>query len=290
MFLSNNPEQFWLSIIFFVFGALIGSFLNVVIHRLPLGESIVFPNSHCPHCQARISPFDNIPILSWLILRGRCRRCQTSISARYFWVELLTATAFAFVFWRTGFSYLLFSNLIFTALFIALIFIDAKHKILPNAINFPGLVLALVIRVVLPVLFLTAPFDDLQIYPFNVLQFPLWLNSLLGAFLGALVGGGSLWFVGWIWKVTRGIDAMGLGDVKMMFMVGAYLGWRLTILTIFLGALSGAIIGIYLISKQSNRDYQTQIPFGVFLGIGAFISMLYGSQIIAWYLQNFISY
>ena len=283
-----NSENLFLLSSFFAFGTLIGSFLNVVIHRLPLGESIVFPNSHCPHCQTQIHFYDNVPVLSWLVLRGRCRGCRAPISVRYPLVELLTGTLFALFFWHTGLSYLLPFELLFGASMIALIFIDAGHLYLPNVINYPGLSLALLLRLLLPILSGAAPFDDLSNPPLNALNWPLWEVSLLGALLGALAGGGSLWLVGWIWEKLRSIEAMGLGDVKMMLYVGAFLGWRLTILTIFLAALVGAFTGILQIILQKERRLDSKIPFGIFLGMGSLISLLCGGQLINWYLDNFI--
>ena len=117
---------------------------------------------------------------------------------------------------------------------------------------------------------------------------PVWLISLLGAVLGGLVGGGFLWIVGEAWKRLRGVDAMGLGDVKMMFAVGALLGWRLTLLTIFIGAFTGAVVGVFMISRQKEKDFQAQIPFGIFLGTGTIIALLFGEQMIKWYLTTFI--
>ena len=273
----------------FMFGAIVGSFLNVVIHRVPNEESIVFPNSACPKCKNPIKAYDNFPILSWLILGGKCRNCKEKISARYPAVELLTALMFTLTFWAIGFNAFLPICLIFVATMISLIFIDAENMILPDVINFPLLGLALLVRVLYPIFFGAEYFTDLRHAPLLSLQTqPLWLVSLLGAVLGGLVGGGFLWLVGEIWKRLRGVDAMGLGDVKMMFAVGALLGWRLTILTIFLGAFSGAIIGIFLISRQKDKNMQTMIPFGIFLGIGSIIALLFGEQIIGWYLRTFI--
>ncbi len=272
----------------FVFGASVGSFLNVVIHRIPNEESIVFPNSACPNCKKSIKPYDNIPILSWLFLRGKCRNCKNPISARYLAVELLTALLFLLVYWQIGFNAFLPVCLIFVAATVALIFIDAENMILPNVITYPLLVFALLARLVFPLFFGSLFFSDLQVFPLTYLQdYPVWLVSLAGAILGGLVGGGSLWLVGWIWKQLRGVDAMGLGDVKMMFAVGALLGWRLTLLSIFLGAFSGAVIGVFLISRQKEKDMQTQIPFGIFLGIGSIVALLFGEPIINWYLSMF---
>lgn len=273
----------------FAFGAMVGSFLNVVIHRVPNEESIIFPNSACPNCKSAIKPYDNIPILSWLILRGRCRNCKEKISSRYPAVELLTALIFLLVYRQIGFTAFLPVCLIFVASVVALIFIDAENMILPNVITYPLLVFALLIRLIFPLFSGAAFFPDIKTFPLNRLEdYPVWLVSLIGAILGGLVGGGSLWLVGEIWKRLRGIDAMGLGDVKMMFAVGALLGWRLTILSIFLGAFSGAVIGVFVIARQKNKDLQTQIPFGIFLGIGSIISLLFGEQLIKWYIDNFI--
>jgi leader peptidase (prepilin peptidase)/N-methyltransferase len=273
----------------FALGAVVGSFLNVVIHRIPLEQSIVFPNSNCPKCKNPIQPYDNIPILSWLMLGGKCRTCKEKISPRYPAVELLTALAFTLTYFALGFTAFLPIGLIFSATMIALIFIDAENMILPDVINFPLLGLALLVRAVYPIFFGNLYFPDLTHSPLTMLNnLPLWLVSLIGAIFGGLVGGGSLWLIGFIWEKLRGVEAMGFGDVKMMFAVGALLGWRLTFLTLFLGAFSGAIIGVAVIALQKEKNMQTQIPFGIFLGIGSFIALLFGEQMIAWYLKTFV--
>lgn len=354
----------------FVFGAIVGSFLNVVIHRVPNRESIIFPNSACPKCKNPIKPYDNLPILSWLLLGGKCRHCKEKISARYPSVELLTALLFAMSFSFIGFNAFLPICLIFVATMVSLIFIDAEHMKLPDVITLPLLALALLVRISYPIFLSAEFFTDLNHFPLSTIQElptwassligavvggstgvvilwliseiwyhfqefdeqevenedvyetifnlhtekarlfkllsafiggvvgaalliiirnpPIWLVSIYGAIFGALIGGGFLWLVGEIWKKLRGVDAMGLGDVKMMFAVGALLGWRLTLLSIFLGAFSGAIIGVFLVSRQKEKDMQTQIPFGIFLGIGAVIALLFGDQLIAWYIRTFI--
>ena len=273
----------------FLCGAAIGSFLNVVIHRVPNEQSVVFPNSACPKCGAQIKPYDNIPILSWLLLRGKCRNCQAPISARYPAVELLTALMFVLIYWQLGAVPFLPATLIFVSAIIALIFIDSEYMILPNVITYPLFVFAIVIRIVYPLFLGKAAFSDMAAWPLTLLSaWPAWALSLAGALLGALVGGGFLWLVGEAWKRFRGVDAMGLGDVKMMVAVGALLGWRLTLLSIFLGAFSGALIGGVVVMRQKDRDLQTQIPFGIFLGIGTIVSMLFGEQLIAWYIATFI--
>ena len=271
-----------------VFGAVIGSFLNVVIHRVPLEESIVFPNSRCPSCGAVIAFYDNIPILSYAFLRAKCRNCKEHISFRYPSVELLTAALFVAVAWHDGLSAALPFDLVFASALLALVFIDAEHMILPNVITYPGIVLALIARVAIPLLTGTPHFDDVPSLSGGALAgMPLWVISLAGALIGALIGGGSLWLMGWTWEKLRGIEAMGLGDVKMMFMVGAYLGWRLTILTIFVGVLSGSVIGILLMARQRQRNMQMLLPFGVFLGLGAIAALLFGAPLVEWYAGQF---
>ena len=281
------PEIFaYVSI--FVIGACVGSFLNVVIHRVPNEQSIVFPNSACPNCKSAIKPYDNLPILSWLILRGKCRSCKNPISPRYPAVELLTALLFVTVYWRVGFNGFLPVCLIFAATMIALIFIDAENMILPDVINYPLMFFAVMVRLLFPMFVSDEYFTDINSFPLTYFQnYPIWLVSLLGAILGGLAGGGSLWLVGEIWKRLRGKDAMGLGDVKMMFAVGALMGWRLTFLSIFLGAFSGAVIGTFVILRQKDKDMQSEIPFGIFLGIGSIIALLFGDPLIKWYLQMF---
>ena len=271
-----------------VFGAIIGSFLNVVVHRVPREESIVFPNSRCPSCGATIAFYDNIPVLSYVVLGGRCRGCSIRISPRYPAVELLTAVLFVVVTWHDGISVALPFDLIFMTAIVALVFIDAEHMILPDVITYPGMAFAVAARIAIPLLTKTPHFDDVpSLMQGTLAGMPIWVVSLVGAVIGALIGGGSLWLMGWTWEKLRGIEAMGLGDVKMMFMVGAYLGWRLTILTIFVGVLSGSLIGIVLMARQRERDMQMLLPFGVFLGLGSIAALLFGAQIVAWYAGQF---
>ena len=273
----------------FVFGAIVGSFLNVVIHRVPNEESIVFPNSACPKCGHPIKPYDNIPIVSWLILRGKCRGCGGTISARYPGVELSTALIFTTVYWQTGLSPLLPVYLIFAAAMIALMFIDAEHMILPNVITYPLLAFVLIVRIVFPLFIGAEYFADRNFAPATGMNGqPEWLISTASAALGALAGGGTLWAIGEIWKRARNVEAMGLGDVKMMLGVGALLGWRLSFLAIFIAAFAGALIGIVVISRQKNKDLQAQVPFGIFLGIGSIASILFGERLIAWYINSFM--
>jgi len=280
------PEIF-AYIFLFVFGSAIGSFLNVVIHRIPNDESIVFPNSACPKCGAAIKSYDNIPLLSWLMLGGKCRGCKAPISVRYPAVELLTGLLFVLVFWRFGFDVFLPVGLVFVAVTVALMFIDAEHMILPNVITYPFFVFAFLVRIIYPIAFGTT-FSDMTYAPLDGMTQPIWVVSLIGAILGALAGGGSLWLVGAIWKKLRRVEAMGLGDVKMMLGFGALLGWRSALLSILLASFAGALIGIALIMKQKDKDIQAQIPFGIFLGIGSVAALLFGEQMIAWYLWTFV--
>jgi len=285
-FVFGVPQ--WMVIAFMaVLGAMIGSFLNVVIHRVPRGQSIVLPSSACPAFGAAIHFYDNIPILSFLILRGRCRSCRAPISPRYPAVEALCALLFALVTWRDGLSFALPFDIAFAAAMLALVFIDSEHMILPNAITYPGIIFALITRVAVPYLGGASHLDDL---PYLISVFPavpVWGVSLIGAAIGALAGGGSLWLMGFIWEKLRGVEAMGMGDVKMMLMVGAFLGWRLAGLTIFIGVFTGSLTGIALMFRRGRRNLQMMLPFGIFLGIGAVVSLLAGTRIIEWYLSQF---
>lgn len=281
------PE--WMGMVFiFVFGTCIGSFLNVVIYRVP-NELSLLPSSSCPNCKASIRFYNNIPVLGWLMLGGKCRDCSNAISWKYPAVEALTGLVFLIVFLQIGLTPYLPVALAFVSAMIALIFIDAGHMILPNVITYPMFVIALVIRVVYPIAFSGNYFSDTAFAPISYINgWPAWAVSLAGALFGALVGGGSLWLVGAIWKALRGVDAMGLGDVKLLLGIGALLGWRLTILTIFIGAFTGAVAGIAIIARQKDKDLQMQIPFGIFLGIGSIIAMLFGDKMVAWYLDRFV--
>ena len=261
-------------------GALIGSFLNVVIHRLPREESVVFPSSRCPSCGAAIKPYDNVPVLSWLVLRGRCRSCKAAINARDPAVEALTALLFALVLLQTGLTAGLLPDLVFTAALVALVFIDAEHMILPDAITLPGVGFALVARALVPNLYGVAFLCTPAGCP------PAWALSLANAVLGAVAAGGFLWGVGWLWERLRDEEAMGLGDVKMMLMVGAYLGWPLALLTIFLGVLSGSVVGLALIATGRSH-LKSRLPFGVYLGVAAYVSLLYGRPLVEWYASQF---
>jgi leader peptidase (prepilin peptidase) / N-methyltransferase len=285
--LTGLPE-FLAYLFFFILGACIGSFLNVVIYRVP-NEKSLFTPSACPNCKTSIKFYHNIPIVGWLMLGGKCSNCKELISMRYPAIELLTALVFCLVYWQIGLTVLLPVALAFVAAMLALVFIDAEHMILPNVITYPMFVIALIVRIVFPLIFPDYVFSDTRFAPIAHLEsYPAWVVSLAGALFGALIGGGSLWLIGVIWKALRGVDAMGFGDVKLLFGIGALLGWRLTTLTIFIGAFTGALAGVVVLSRQKDRDLQTQIPFGIFLGIGSIVSLLFGDKIIEWYLGRFM--
>jgi leader peptidase (prepilin peptidase)/N-methyltransferase len=243
-----------------VFGLAFGSFLNVVIHRLPRGLSLSHPASSCPGCNARIKPYDNIPLLSYLILRGRCRACGRRISPVYPAVEALNAAGFLLVYFNGGrvLSLEFVAGCVFTSALIALGFIDFYHQILPDAITLPGLVLALA-------------------YAFfrNDLSFR-------GALLGAVTGAGFLLLVYLVYFLIRQKEGLGMGDVTMMLMVGAFLGPLRTLLVLILGSLLGALVGGYLILRR-GKNFQFALPFGTFLAPAAFVSMLWGERIIRIY-------
>jgi leader peptidase (prepilin peptidase) / N-methyltransferase len=284
---TGLPE--WFAYVFlFTLGAATGSFLNVVIHRVPLSVSIVSPGSACPQCGSSIRPYDNIPVIGWLLLGGKCRTCKEPISVRYPAVELLTGALFLLVYSQIGFTPILPVVLAFASAIVALVFIDAEHMILPNVITYPLLALAFVVRLLFPLLALRWQFPDVAQWPVGQLALTPVAGSVVAAILGALAGGGSLWLVGELWKRLRGVEAMGLGDVKMMLGVGALLGWRLTLLSIFLAAFTGAACGALLIVKNRDTSLQTQIPFGIFLGIGSVAALLFGERLIAWYLSSFV--
>ncbi len=281
------PEAYFYVFIFGL-GAIIGSFLNVVIHRVPNEESLM-GTSKCPKCGTGIKPYHNVPILGWLMLGGKCANCKASIAWRYPAVELLTALVFVLTYSQIGFNVFLPVALVFVATMIALLFIDAEHMILPNMITYPMFVLAMLVRVIYPIAFEGFRFSDMSSAPMaSMADQPTWLVSLVGALLGALAGGGSLWLVGAIWKALRGVDAMGLGDVKMMLGVGALLGWKLSLFTIFAGAFAGAIVGVLMVARSKDKDLQTQLPFGIFLGVGSIVALLFGERLLAWYSATFL--
>ena len=264
-------------------GLIAGSFLNVCIHRIPRGESIVSPRSRCPHCKKPVRPYDNIPLVSYILLRGKCRDCKSAISFRYPLVEILTALAFWSCHHAWGFSSPTFVNSLFLSLLIMLGFIDYDLQRLPDAITKPGILAGILLS---PLQAETLFRDGLSygiasalpsIDPETVLP---WVGSLLGA----LVGGGPLWIVRSVYYRIRKKIGLGMGDVKMMAMVGAFLGWRLALLTIFVGSLLGKVIGIFLMLFK-GATLQTKLPLGTFLGAGAACALFFGLGLIRWWVD-----
>jgi leader peptidase (prepilin peptidase)/N-methyltransferase len=258
-----------LYIIVFVFGALIGSFLNVCIYRIPKEKSVVTPPSTCPSCGTGIKFYDNIPILSYIILRGRCRNCKAEFSARYPFVEFINAALYIAVLYSFGYAspWALLAYFFFVSTLMVIFFIDLDHQIIPNSITFPGMPIAVILGA-------------------TILPDPFLRDNLLGfrdAAIGFLAGGGFFYLTAVFGRAILKKEAMGMGDVKMMAMVGGLLGWKAVILTTFMGSLLGSIIGVSLIMAK-GREWGARIPFGPYLALGALVSLLWGEDILIWYL------
>jgi len=297
------------AIAFFVLGLAFGSFLNVCVYRLPRGLSVVTPRSACPRCKQPIAFYDNIPVVSWLILRGRCRHCKASISSRYLWIELLTGVLFLAGYGYFGLTPSLLKYCAFAFLLLGLIFTDAETKLLPDKLTLPGLALGLVFSLIVPVNDLASQFlPGMVSLPFSN-DLTARLLSLFDSLLGAAVGASFIYGVGAIYLRWRGMEGMGFGDVKLMAMVGAFLGIKLTVFTIFTASLAGSFFGLAtvfvvwlkrthrfmrrLASAQAarRRGWQSaqmvyryyQMPFGVFLGSMAMVAFFFGNQFLGWY-------
>jgi len=299
---------------FFLFGLIFGSFLNVCIHRMPRGLSVVTPHSACPKCQAPIKPYDNIPVLSWLVLRGRCRNCGTKISPRYAIVELLTGLLFLACYARFGVSIYAVKYCVFSFLIIGLVFTDAEWKLLPDKLTLTGLVIGLAFSLVAPLNDLVTQMTPALVTIQHPLQYWRWF-SVGDALFGAAVGSSFFYGIAMIYLHARGREGMGLGDVKLMAMVGAFLGVRLTVLVIFGASLIGSVFGVATIAAvwvkrtqrrmQRNREsaavarrraWQSarnvyrfyEMPFGVFLGVMALLALFFGSVVMRWYWGPFL--
>lgn len=388
---ADLPPAFF-AIAAFIFGLLVGSFLNVVIYRVPRGESIIYPGSHCGSCGKAVKPYDNIPLLSYVLLRGRCRACKAKFSAIYPAVELLTGLLFlALTLEPMGITEVVIVKMAFVAVIISLIFIDARHKLLPDVITYPAFILAIATRPIillrpgqvgnsirfelggvgianyvdeaLPPIYLwrvaflgalllalavplfwimdrmdevlfSKYFDwaetderpsppeeteaerkaqrqhDRVIYgtmilgvmlaiswiavgyfwrdselngPYAYLRYQVSYNYLLNACFGALVGGGLIWLLRALYFYTRGAEGMGLGDVKMMAVIGAFLGWQQAIIVLIIGSLLGSIVGLVM-ARRSKQGLKTALPFGIYLGIGALFALFAGTPLLQWYV------
>jgi leader peptidase (prepilin peptidase)/N-methyltransferase len=268
-----------IGVLVFAFGLIIGSFLNVCIVRIPEGKSIVLPASACTRCGTAIRPYDNIPVVSYLLLRGKCRGCKARISAMYPAVELLTAALFWICYHAFGLSFGALKWAIFSAIMIVLVFTDLRERILPDAVNFTGLGLGLAVSLLVPPADGTAQWLADHIFKFPP---PAPAISLADALIGATIGGGLLWCISELYFRLRGREGMGLGDVKMMLMAGAFLGTKRTLLTIFGGSLLGSILGIaFIMARRKDSDYE--LPFGTFLGMAAILVVFFGTPLVDWY-------
>ena len=253
----------------FAAGAVVGSFLNVVIHRYPREESIVFPPSHCPHCGYAIRPWDNIPLVSWLVLRGRCRNCREPISIRYPLVELSNALLYLAVFQRTGPAYAFVPLAAFVSMTIVLVYIDLDIQILPDAITYPGIALGLLASW----LMLFAGHGGLVLAED-------WIDSAAGAVLGASI----LTAIILTYWLIRRVEGMGWGDVKMIAMIGAFMGWRAVPGVLLMASIAGALIGVP-VALRSEKRMQVALPFGVFLGLASLAILFFGHTLFEWWMR-----
>jgi leader peptidase (prepilin peptidase)/N-methyltransferase len=242
------------------FGLALGSFLNVCIHRIPVKESIISPPSRCPQCGKRIRFYDNIPVISYIILRGRCRDCGRPISVRYPLVEGIAGLLSITLFLKHNLSYQYFIFLIFSASLVVISFIDLRHQIIPDAVSLPGILAGFIISLI---------FAHIT-----------WYDSLIGI----IAGGGVLYLVAFLFELITGKEGMGGGDIKLLAMIGAWMGWRALPFIILLSSLTGIFIGgvSLLISRQGLH---ARIPFGPFLALGTLVYLFLGNELISWYLR-----
>jgi leader peptidase (prepilin peptidase)/N-methyltransferase len=293
----------------FLLGLAFGSFLNVCIYRLPLDLSVVAPRSACPRCKRLIAFYDNLPVVSWLLLRGRCRHCKTRISPRYLFVELLTAALFLGCYAYSGLTLTTLKYCVFGFLLLGLIFTDAETKLLPDKLTLPGFALGLLFSLLVPVHDVASQFlPGIMNLPFSA-DLAARLLSLLDSLLGAALGASFIYGAGAAYLRWRGAEGMGFGDVKLMAMVGAFLGMKLTIFTIFAASLAGSLFGLTTVlvvwikrthrfqrrlpnlQAARRRGWQSaqmvyrnyQMPFGVFLGSMALLALFLGNQFLRWY-------
>jgi leader peptidase (prepilin peptidase) / N-methyltransferase len=270
------------SLVYALFGLVIGSFLNVCIYRLPRNTSIALPRSRCPQCETPIRPYDNIPVISYILLRGKCRSCGKAISIQYPLVELLTGLAFYACAQTWGLAPPTIVNSLFLAMVIVLVFIDYHHQILPNVITLPGMAAGILLSYFQDHRFYEDVFSSRLASHFGLENF----QFLVGSILGAITWAAMFLVVGLGYQKLRKIQGLGMGDVKMMLMVGAFIGIRLGFMTVFAGSLLGSVLGIGLM-LFGRANMRSKLAFGVFLGIGAAFSLFYGLPLLRWYLHPF---
>ena len=247
----------WLTVLLGLLGLIVGSFLNVCIYRLPRRESVNWPGSHCTACNRPLSWYENVPIISWLVLRGRCRTCGERISVVYPLVELITAVLFVAGYAIYGWSPLLAVRLAFACAMVVLFAIDLRHHLLPNVITVPGIVIGFLLSLFLP---------------------PGWRASLIGL----IAGGAVLFAIAEGYYRLRGVEGLGMGDVKMLSMIGAFLGWKLMLVTLILGSFAGSLIGVGVIAL-GRGGMKAALPFGTFLAVGALTAAVVGDPLVEWY-------
>ncbi len=262
-------------------GLKIGSFLNVCIRRIPRQQSIVSPRSSCPHCGQALKPYDNIPLISFLLLGGKCRFCKGTISWQYPVVEALTTAIYWGAYVSYGPQWKTVVLLVFFSALIVLVFIDLNERILPDVITLPGIVLGLALSLLVLVEDSTGA---AILHRMNLTDSSGRWGSLLSSLMGVVVCGGFLWLVAGIYFKLKKVEGMGFGDVKLMGMVGAFLGVKMALLTILLGSMLGTLIGLAFI-KLTGKDSRYELPFGSFLGVAAIVAALWGQQLVCWYLE-----
>jgi leader peptidase (prepilin peptidase)/N-methyltransferase len=243
----------------FVLGLIVGSFSNVCIYRIPRNESVIYPASHCPKCRTKIKPIDNIPLLSYILLKGRCRNCGSKISIQYPVVEFLTGLIYLIIYLIYGLSIQSLVYIILSSALIIITFIDLQEQMIPDVISLPGIVVGLILSFIVPYI------------------------SFMNSALGALVGGGIILIIAWVGSIIFKKEAMGGGDIKLATMIGAFLGWRYMVISLFFGFFLGALTGIVLIMTKIKKR-EDAIPFGPFIALGSIITLLCGEKIIAWYM------
>lgn len=275
--------QIYFVFLVFCFGACMGSFLNVCIYRIPREESVISPGSHCPQCSHPIAWYDNIPLWGYLVLGGRCRHCQSRISPRYLIVEMLIAVLFVLVWIKLGpsdddarwLALAPLSDIRLVPIYWLMVFglalgtfVDIEHMIIPDRVSLGGIVMGLLLSMLVPALHFQTTF----------------FGGLGSAFLGALVGSGSLWGVALLGKVIFKKDAMGMGDVKLLGAIGAFLGWTAVLFTVMVSSFFGALVGVTLVAMK-KKEMQSRIPYGPYLALGALIWMLWGPSIWNAYIE-----
>ena len=263
----NPADDLLIRILIFILGSIVGSFLNVCIVRMPQEKSIVFPGSHCVHCKKSILWYDNIPLISYFLLMGKCRYCHKKISIRYWIVELVTAVSFVFFYGFFGWNWVLIPYLVFHCGLLIATFVDLEHRIIPDEISVGGMILGLIFSFFIPQLHNTSSH----------------LLAMGWSLLGVLIGGGSIYAMGMLGDFLFKKESMGGGDVKLLAMVGSFLGWQMAVLTFFVAPFFGAVFGIIV----KLRTKESMIPYGPFLALGALISLFWGEGLIRWILSNY---